>query len=311
MQQIKKSIIRVPQPNDYRIQYYDIFTASEKQKESDNSCILFSVYNASNFIRTKQNNKEDWDKSFKEIADICKNRPEFCREMQELGGPVQECVNNRNEIRSGKEGYCKYIADFFKVINDCVNEDSVKSYYGIAYLVGTFAAAILIDNVKNLIYIRDSHRLHQYIVTNTSDLYAHLLLDKYFANIDKIKNDRPKIQYVMYEDNTTINRNKPVNVLSEKELYEKIYNILLQNPNDENLIYKAAYNKNDDFHLRSRIEQYLNTNNLKIDNMNIFYNGFKDYIIRKMSFQGGSRANQYYKDKYLKYKAKYLLLKRG
>ena len=293
---------RDPQPNDNVIEYTDMFLANEKQLQNENPCVLFSIYNSALFRMNKNSSKKAWDSSFEKVRSICKERQEFCKDMQEFE-PITQYVNEKEKQIPYKIGDCKNIADFFQIINSYIHNDNVKQYYGIAFLVGTFASAILIDNVTNLIHIRDSHIIEQYTVNNTSDLYKHLLLDKYFSNVDKEKHSRPKIKYVVYRSTISIVKNKPVIALSRDELIMRIYDNFNANVNDASLITGAVFG-NQDEPLKARIGNYMKTNEIKNMDLDAFYLAFRNYANEKLGMNGGKRdKNKYDYCKKIKAKA--------
>lgn len=307
---MEQVFIRPHQNADYIIRYKDIFQANNTQDAvGKNPCVLFSVHNATEFMKGNDINKKNWDKSFVEIKRICQQMPEFCNDMQEPD-PVINYVGRHTQtqqIQKPETKQCKQIADFLKILDEHFNNKVVYERCGIVFLVGTFASAILMDNKNRLIHIRDSHIKDQYTVDSTGDLYKHLLLNTYIVNIDKIPDQLPKILCAIYKSTSTIDREKLVIQMTDDELIKKMYTTFSTVENDMTLIVNAVYN-NDNEPLKRRIENYLRTNDISYKYNEAFYSKFMEYAKKSLNFGGGGKKENY-KEKYLKYKKKYLFLK--
>ncbi len=290
----------------YTIRYNNIFQADKTQDAiGKNPCVLFSIYNAMHFVQGKNADKSNWDGSFKEIQATCTQVQTFCNDMQEFR-PVIDYLSRhiqKQDVLKPEVKECKQIVDFLKILDENFNSRIISERCGIAFLIGTFASVILIDNKNKLIHIRDSHIKDQYTVDNTGDLYKHLLTDTYFVNIDKESHQRTKILCAIYKSKNIIDREKAVKELSDDDLIKDMYSKLNMAPADQELIVNAIFHGIHD-PLKKRITQYMTTNNINKD-ISIIYPKFTEYAKKQLGFYGGGN----YKQKYLKYKKKYLALK--
>lgn len=181
-----------------------------------NACMIFSLKNALNFVNFRQEqNEERWDLLLKEVNGLCGQID--CTRLEDFQFLLQsDHFNNQNYILSE----FNTIAPFFEFLNLIVNGEQIlnrdfgvytmvplnstisNSKFGIAFLTCTFAYSILIDNQTKLIHIRDSHKHMQYTVRHLSDLFKHLLRDKYFATFERNSNEYSinKIQIVCYSN---------------------------------------------------------------------------------------------------------------